>query len=131
MKYIWSNLGNIFASIFGVLAPVLAIVYSLTFIIFLDFIFGIIKAIKLKEEITSRKMSQSISKIFLYNLLIIGLFIIDEYIAQTGIGLDKVGASLIIIVEMRSIDEHFLKLFGYSLWEKISEQINRGKSLTK
>lgn len=131
MKYIWSNLGNLFASIFGVLAPVMAIIYSLTFIIFLDFIFGMIKARKLGEEITSRKMSQSISKIFLYNLLIIGLFVIDRYIAQTGIGLDKVGASLIIVVEMRSIDEHFTKVFGYSLWERISEQLKRGKSMTK
>lgn len=131
MKNIWSNLSGLFASLFGVFAPVAAIVYSLTFVIFLDFIFGITKSIKLKEPVTSRKMSQSISKIFLYNLLIIGLFIIDKYVLQTGIGLEKVGASLIIIVEMRSIDEHFTKVFGYSLWDKISEQFKRGKSLTK
>ena len=131
MKNFWSNICGLFASVFGVLAPVTTIIYTLTFIIFLDFVFGIVKSIKLKQEVTSRKMSQSISKVFLYNLLIIGLFLIDKYILQTGIGLEKVGASLIILVEIRSIDEHFIKLFGYSLWDKISEQFKRGKSLTK
>lgn len=131
MKTFWSNIGVFFASVFGVLAPITAIIYTLTFIIFLDFIFGIVKSIKLKQEVTSRKMSQSISKVFLYNLLIIGLFVVDKYILQTGIGLEKVGASLIILVEIRSIDEHFTRLFGYSLWDKISEQFKRGKSITK
>jgi phage-related holin len=131
MKTLWSNVGAFFASVFGVLAPVAAIIYTLTFIIFLDFIFGIVKSVKLKQEVSSRKMSQSISKVFLYNLLIIGLFVVDKYILQTGIGLEKIGASLIILVEIRSIDEHFTKLFGYSLWDKISEQFKRGKSITK
>ena len=131
MKTLWSNVGTFFASVFGVLAPVAAIIYTLTFIIFLDFIFGIVKSVKLKQEVSSRKMSQSISKVFLYNLLIIGLFVVDKYILQTGIGLEKIGASLIILVEIRSIDEHFTKLFGYSLWDKISEQFKRGKSITK
>jgi hypothetical protein len=131
MKTLWSNVGTFFASVFGVLAPVAAIIYTLTFIIFLDFIFGIVKSVKLKQEVSSRKMSQSISKVFLYNLLIIGLFVVDKYVLQTGIGLEKIGASLIILVEIRSIDEHFTKLFGYSLWDKISEQFKRGKSLTK
>jgi len=131
MKTIWSNVGTFFASVFGVLAPVAAIIYTLTFIIFLDFVFGIFKSYKLKQEISSRKMSQSISKIFLYNLVIIGLFVMDKYVLSTGIGLERIGASLIILVEFRSIDEHFTKLFGYSLWDKISEQFKRGKSLTK
>lgn len=131
MKNLFNNIGNLLASIFGVIAPVSAIIYTLTFIIFLDFVFGICKSIKFKDTITSRKMSQSISKIFLYNLLIIGLFVMDKYVLNSGIGLEKVGASLIILVEIRSIDEHFTKIFGYSLWERISEQFKRGRSLTK
>ena len=131
MKNLFNNIGNLLASIFGVIAPVSAIIYTLTFIIFLDFVFGICKSIKFKDIITSRKMSQSISKVFLYNLLIIGLFVMDKYVLNSGIGLEKVGASLIILVEIRSIDEHFTKIFGYSLWERISEQFKRGRSLTK
>jgi hypothetical protein len=122
---------NFFTSLFAAFAPVATVIYTLTFIIFLDFVFGICKSIKIKEKVTSRKMSQTISKALLYNLLIIGLFVMDKYVMQTGIGLEKLGASLIILVEMRSVDEHFTKLFGYSLWDKISEQFKRGKSLTK
>lgn len=131
MKNFFNNISNLIASLFGVLAPVSAIIYTLTFIIFLDFVFGICKSLKFKDTITSRKMSQSISKVFLYNLLIIGLFVMDKYILNSGIGLEKVGASLIILVEIRSIDEHFTKIFGYSLWDRIAEQFKRGNSLTK
>lgn len=131
MKTLINNLGNLLASLLGVLAPVSTIIYSLTFIIFLDFVFGICKSIKKKQQVTSRKMSQSVSKIFLYNLLILGLFIMDRYVLNTGIGLEKVGASLIMLVEIRSIDEHFTSIFGYSLWDRIAEQFKRGNSLTK
>lgn len=122
---------NFITALFAVLSPITAVIYTLTFIVFLDFVFGIYKSIKFNDTITSRKMSQSISKVFLYNLLIIGLFVMDRYVLNTGIGLEKLGASLIILVEIRSIDEHFAKIFGYSLWQKIAEQFNRGKSLTK
>lgn len=131
MKNFQFNFLNWFGSLFAVFAPISTILYTLTFIIFLDFVFGIWKSIKCKDAITSRKMSQSISKVFLYNLLIIGLFVVDKYVFKTGLDLENLGASLIIIVEMKSIDEHFTNIFGYSIWEKVSEQFKRGKSLTK
>jgi hypothetical protein len=32
---------------------------------------------------------------------------------------------------MKSVDESFKTIFGYSLWNKVIDSIERGKSITK
>lgn len=124
-------LSSIIASVFGVLTPVAPIIYTLTFVIFCDFIFGLYRAYKAKEEITSRKMAQTLPKLFLYNLIIICLFLVDKYVIQTGIGLEKIACSLMVMIELKSCDESFKTIFGYSLWNRLLDSIDRGKSITK
>ena len=131
MKTLYSRLDFLFAAILGVLTPVSPIIYTLTFIIICDFLFGIYRAYKCKEEITSRKMAQTLPKLFLYNVIIIALFLVDKYVMNTGIGLEKVAATLMILIEMKSVDESFKTIFGYSLWNKVIDSIERGKSITK
>ena len=128
MKNFWTYL---FASIVGVLAPTAPIIYTLTAVIICDFLFGIYRAYKCGEEITSRKMAQTLPKLFLYNTIIIVLFLVDKYVMNTGIGIEKVACSLMILVEMKSIDESFNTIFGYSLWTRLIDSIERGKSITK
>ena len=96
-----------------------------------DFVFGIYRAYKAKEEITSRKMAQTLPKLFLYNLIIICLFFVDKYVIQTGIGLEKIACSLMVMIELKSCDESFKTIFGYSLWNRLVDSIDRGKSITK
>lgn len=131
MKTLLKYLDLFIASILGVLAPVAPIVYTLTFVIFCDFIFGIYRAYKAKEEITSRKMAQTLPKLLLYNIIIIALYLVDRYVMMTGIGLEKVACSLMLLVEMKSVDESFKIIFGYSLWQRLIDNIERGKSITK
>jgi len=131
MKTFLSRLDFIFTAILGVLTPVAPIIYTLTFVIICDFLFGIYRAYKAKEEITSRKMAQTLPKLFLYNVIIIALFLVDKYVMNTGIGLEKVAATLMILIEMKSVDENFKIIFGYSLWNKVIDSIERGKSITK
>ena len=119
------------ASVIGVLTPVSPIIYTLTFVIMCDFIFGIYRAYKAKEEITSRKMAQTLPKLLLYNIIIVALYLTDQYVMQTGIGLEKVACSLMLLVEMKSVDESFKTIFGYSLWQRLVDSIERGKSITK
>ena len=131
MKMFFSRLDFLFAAILGVLTPVSPIIYTLTFVIVCDFLFGIYRAYKCKEEITSRKMAQTLPKLLLYNIIIIALFLVDKYVMNTGIGLEKVAATLMILIEMKSVDESFKSIFGYSLWNKVIDSIERGKSITK
>jgi hypothetical protein len=131
MKLFFGRLDFIFVAILGVLTPVAPIIYTLTFVIICDFLFGLYRAYKCREEITSRKMAQTLPKLLLYNIIIIALFLVDKYVMNTGIGLEKVAATLMILIEMKSVDESFKIIFGYSLWNKVIDSIERGKSITK
>jgi hypothetical protein len=100
-------------------------------LIFCDFVFGIYRAFKNGEIITSRKMSNTLPKILMYNVVIVALFLSNTYILETGLPLEKIGAGLICLVELRSIDESWNIIFGWSLWDKVAKSLNRGKSNTK
>ena len=118
-------------SFFSILTPIKPISLTLVGLIIADFLFGIYRAKKKGEEITSRKMSRSVAKILFYNIVILLLYYTNIYIFETGLPLEKLGAGLICLVEMRSIDESWQIIFGYSLWDKISTSIERGANKAK
>jgi len=129
--WIVKHLNLIISSIIAILAPITPIVLTLSFLIFIDFVFGIYRAYKMGDKITSRKMSKTVSKILLYNLVIICLHFLEQYILETGIPLDKLAASLIAVIELKSIDESWSMIFGWSIWHKLVTSLERGKSTTK
>lgn len=129
--FLSSKLNLIFISLSAIFAPIEPILWTIGVLIVCDFIFGLYKAHKLNEEITSRKMGHTISKILLYNITIITLYLFDTYIMKSGLHIEKVGAVLIGMVEIKSIDESFVLIFGWSIWDRIKKIINRGESTTK
>ncbi len=129
--WLLNHLNSCFVAIIAVIAPVKALLLTIGFLIAVDFIFGLWRAKKCNEEITSRKMSNTVSKMILYNLAILSVYLLDKHIIQTGLSLEKIAAGLIGIIEIKSVDESFSKIFGFSLWDKIAKAIRRGSSTTK
>jgi fumarate reductase subunit D len=119
------------ASLVAVFTPVLPTLLTVGFLIALDFIVGIYRAFKLGEEITSRKMGNTISKMLLYNITILSLWVFEKYILQDAIPITKIGAALISITELKSIDESVEKLTGLGIWKKLVRIVKRGESETK
>jgi len=118
-------------SIVAILAPVEPLCLTTGFLILVDMLFGLWRARKNGEKITSRKMGNTISKIVLYNVMILSVFILNKYIINTGLPLEKFAAGILGLVELKSIDESWVTIYGWSLWDKIKTIINRGKSTTK
>jgi small-conductance mechanosensitive channel len=86
---------------------------------------------KLKETITSRKMSQSISKFLLYNAAILSGFLCETYLLKE-IGFVRIILGLIAIVEFKSISESINRLLGLDLWTALKNAFRRNiDSLTK
>ena len=129
--WIITHFSNLIIATVAILSPVVPLLLTIGFLIVIDFIFGMYRAHKTGEKITSRKMGNTISKILLYNLMVISVYFLDHYILKTGLNLEKIAASLIGIVELKSLDESFVKLFGWSIYDKIKKAIQRGTSTTK
>lgn len=119
------------------LAPIFGILITVGIAIFADTVIGVWKAKKLKEKITSRKLSQIISKMFLYNATVILFFLIDWYILNAIILaffsvpllLTKVVALTLISIEIYSIDENWKAVKGNGLWYHFKRLTSRAKDI--
>jgi hypothetical protein len=118
-------------SLLAVFAPVVPLLLTIGFLIVLDFIVGIYRAYKLNEMITSRKMGNTISKMLLYQITILSLWVFEIYILGSIIPVTKIGGGLIAVTEIKSIDESVEKMTGVGVWKRISKIIKRGQSETK
>ena len=116
-------------------APIKGLLIAVGVAIALDTIFGIFKAIKIKEEINSRRMSNIVSKFVLYEASILLLFIIDKFLLgeffklwfQIDHFFTKVVSIILIFIEMTSIKENFEVAFKVNIWQLLKKTIQRAK----
>ena len=72
--------------------PIKELMITIGFLVGADMIVGIWKAIKLGIKIRSRRMSDSVTKMLLYQLAIVSGFLIETYIIEQLIPINKIKA---------------------------------------
>lgn len=135
MKYI----NYIFASFILFFVPIYGLLISVGAAIVLDTVTGVYKSIKLEgwRSIRSRKLSNVISKMALYEVCIILLFVIDKYVlnefVKHAFGFDfmftKICAILLIFTELVSIKENIEETFKIDIWKLLKVTFNRAKEI--
>jgi hypothetical protein len=126
---------KILAVLWTFFLPVSNLIFLVGFCIGLDTITGIWKAKKLKEKISSRKLSGIISKMMLYQITVILFFLIDNFILNAIIlkffsvplMLTKIVALILISIELMSINENVIAVKGLNLWEAMRSLFARAK----
>jgi hypothetical protein len=116
-------------------APIKGLLIAVGVAIALDTIFGIFKAIRIKEQISSRRMSNIVSKFVLYQMSVLLLFAIDKFLLgeffkiwfQIDNFFTKVVAIILIFIEMTSIKENFEVAFKVNIWKLLKTTIQRAK----
>jgi hypothetical protein len=135
MKYI----NYIFASFILFFIPIYGLLISVGAAIVLDTVTGVYKSIRLEgwRSIRSRKLSNVISKMALYEVCIILLFVIDKYVlnefVKHAFGFDfmftKICAILLIFTELVSIKENIEETFKIDIWKLLKGTFNRAKEI--
>lgn len=135
MKYI----NYFFASLILFFVPIYGLLIAVGSAIILDTLTGIFKSVKLEgfESIKSRKLSNVISKMVLYELCIIFLYVIDYFVlnefVKKAFGFNfmftKVCAILLIFVELVSIKENIEATFKVDIWQLLKKAFNRAKEI--
>lgn len=135
------NIRNSSITIVGMLltflTPIIPLIILVGVAIFLDTIFGIIKAMKLKQKITSRKLSQIVSKMVLYQGAVILFYTIEHFILGDIIGLftsiplilTKLVTSTLLFIELTSVSENIESAYGINLWKKFKQMLTRAKQV--
>jgi hypothetical protein len=135
MKYI----NYFFASLILLFVPIYGLLIAVGSAIILDTFTGIFKSIKLEgiESIRSRKLSNVISKMALYEICIVFLFLIDRFVLNEfiqhafgfGFMFTKICAILLIFVELVSIKENIEASFKIDIWQLLKTAFNRAKEI--
>jgi len=135
------NIRNSSITIVGILltflTPIIPLLILVGIAIAADTIFGIIRAKKLKQKITSRKMSQIVSKMVLYQGAVILFYSIEHFILGDIIGLftsiplilTKLVTSTLLFIELTSVSENIESAYGINLWKKFKEMVSRAKQV--
>ena len=136
-KALDNHMTKITLALIAFLAPIQGILITVGVLILADTILGVWKARKLKEKISSRKLSQIISKMFLYEGTIVLFFMIDKYILGDILQqffaveylLTKVVALVLASIEVFSMDENYRAVRTYGLWHAFKKLVGRARDV--
>lgn len=119
--------------------PIYGLLIAVGFAIFLDTFTGIFKSVKLNgwRSIRSRKLSNIVSKMLLYQITILLLFVIDNYVLNEFIAVHftikfmftKLVAILLIFIELVSIKENIEEALKIDIWKMLKNLLNRAKEV--
>ena len=119
--------------------PISGILLMIGVLIVIDTVTGIKKANKLKEKITSRKLSAIISKLALYEMTVIMFFLIDRFILNdivltffsVAFMLTKIVSLVLASVEVISINENIkvISTKNLDLWQCAKALFARAKEV--
>jgi phage-related holin len=107
----------------SVLAPIKAILITVGILIFADLVTGIMAASKRKEDIDSASLRRTVSKIVVYQIAIITGFLIETYLLENAVPVSKLVATVVSMVEFKSILENSEDILGYSILKVILKQL--------
>lgn len=135
MKYI----NYIITSLLLLFVPIYGLLISVGTAIVLDTFTGIFKSVKLDgwSSIKSRKLSNVISKMALYEICILLLFVIDKFVlnefVKHAFGFEfmftKVCAIVLIFIELVSIKENIEATFKIDIWKLLKNLFNRAREI--
>ena len=120
-------------------APIQGLLIAVAFGIMLDTFTGIFKSIKLNglQSIRSRTLSNVISKMLLYQVSIISLYIIDKFLLNELVNLHfstkflftKLVAIVLVFIELVSIKENIEEALNIDIWKLLKNLIRRAKEV--
>ena len=129
---------KLMAIILSFFLPIVGILILIAASVILDTITGIWKAKKLKQPITSRRLSAIISKILLYEATVMLFYAMDKFLLNDivisffSIELltTKVLALTMVSIEVISINENYKQVKGIDLWASLKNLFARAKEVT-
>lgn len=133
------NLSKLMAIIFSFFLPIVGILILIGAAVLLDTISGIYKSRKLKQPITSRKLSAIMSKILLYEATVILFYLIDYFLVNEIVYsffsiemlVTKVLALTLVSIEVVSINENYRAIYGKDIWSALKNLFARAKEVTQ
>lgn len=111
------------AGLVGIFAPVHMVMFSAGFLIFADFVTGCWKSIKEGKKITSAGWRRTLTKMGVYQVIIMSGFLAEVYLLGNAIPISKIAASAIGMTELLSIVENVEVIYGQPIFKKLIKKL--------
>ena len=111
-----------------IFTPILPTLLWLGFFVAMDLITGVIKAKKTQKPITSKALSHTVTKLFLYFAAIICCHVLDTQFLSVDflpVKITQLASGFIAVVEFKSVIENISEILGMPLWEFIKSKVYR------
>jgi hypothetical protein len=135
MKYI----NYICSSLILLFVPIQGLLIAIGAAIALDTFTGVFKSVKLKglKSIESRILSNIVSKMALYEICVLFLFLIDKFVLNEFVihwfkfdfMFTKICAIMLIFIELVSIKENIEETFKINMWKMLKIAFLRAKKI--
>jgi hypothetical protein len=121
------------------LAPIKIFMILVGLFIFFDTCFGVWAAKQQKKPLKSSKLARFISKLFVYNTVVITAYVLDinllgEFFLlflSIPLAITKITVIALVANEVYSIDEKVVNVKGYGLWDMFKKVLNTAKYIKK
>lgn len=114
---------SLFAIILTIFAPVQAAALAVFAIVLIDLITGISAARKRKEEITSARIRDSVSKLFIYEVALLSALLLENYLLSGMVPAIKIVSAVIGVAEGKSVLENLDTLQGGNMFKNLIDKL--------
>jgi len=123
-RLVASKLIDLFTLFVSIIAPLYGMFWALLVLIIADFMTGAFAAYRQKETIRSRKIGNTVSKIFFYSLVVLASNQVEVHIIP-DVPWTKIAAGFIALTELKSVFENFNKIYGIDIMKAARTFFNR------
>jgi peptidoglycan/LPS O-acetylase OafA/YrhL len=113
----------------SLVVPVLPFLQAVFVIVLCDFLIGITAALYSGERFSWKKLCLIGAKMVAFGSLIVAVFQIQKLLEITQPNIAGLVASVICLMELKSIDKNIEKLFGFSIWKFLMSKVSSLKEL--
>jgi hypothetical protein len=125
----WAKNGALAA--LAILAPIQAVLVTVGMLIMVDLALGILAAKKRGEDVNSASMRRTVSKMFIYELVIIMGYLLQHYLMDDVVPVAKICAAAIGMVEFKSILENADAVNGGSVLKTLISKLGSSNDSLK
>lgn len=111
-----------------VFTPIIPTILWLGVFVFIDLFTGIVKAKRKGDVISSKRMSETVTKVMLYASAIVSCYVLDTQIIGNSflpIPIWRLAAGYIAVVEVQSNLENVSEILNMPLWQFIKDKFYR------
>lgn len=107
----------------AILAPIQATLLTTLALVVCDMITGMIASVKRGERITSAKMRNTLSKLFIYEMLVAITYFTEVYLLKGSFPLSNLVTGIIALTETKSLIENCEVVLGTSIFDSLIQKL--------